>query len=284
MATHLGLHFDDSALRAHYTTDELDERRRVFAIVYMMDTYISFVLGLPRTLSYADPKQTLGLPHEDLHDEGQGLLERDATSPLAETIMAQKMFYIYAKILDHQSDVDVDTLMGSDWIADVQNDFQNWETMLPELPNDPSTADSRELLGQLTLRMHYIGAQIVLYAPFIHHLARERSDPNFNIDGFTYGSACVRAAAQTVLLVEIMDAQSLLNPAQWMNGFILTLAASILTYFVIHSKNRVTIEESKSAILKAGRMLAELGQSNVSNKRVLDSLRPYVNIVLGQET
>ena len=67
-----------------------------------------------------------------------------------------------------------------------------------------------------------------------------------------------------------------------MHGFILTLAASVLTYFVIHAKSRVTIEENKSAIMKAGRMLASLGRTNASNKQVFDSLRPYVDIVLEQ--
>ena len=275
------MHFDDSALHARYSSDELDERRRVFSVLYMMDVYISFVLGLPRTLSYAHPKQTLGLRSSDLHDEGQNLLIQEPISPIAETVMAQKMFHIYAKILDRQSYDNTESWFASDWVADVQRDFRNWEALLPNLPDDSS--QDRGLLGQLTLRLHYTGAQILLYAPCLHHLGRERSDPNFNIDGFTYGSDCVRAAAQTILLVEILEAQKMLNGATWMNGFIITLAASVLTYFVIYSKNRVTIEESKSAIMKAGRMLASLGQTNANNKRVHESLSPYVDMVLGQD-
>ena len=153
---------------------------------------------------------------------------------------------------------------------------------LPDLPYDPS--QRRQLLGQLTLRLHYTAAQIVLNAPALHHLGRERSDPNFNIDGFTYGSDCVRAAGQTVLLVEILEAHRMLNGASWFNGFMITLAASILTYFVIYSKNQVTIEESKSAIMKAGRMLASLGQTNKPSKQVHDSLSPYVDMVLSLES
>jgi hypothetical protein len=277
----MGMHFDDSALRTRYSSDELDERRRVLSVLYMMDIYISFVLGLPRTLSYAHPKQTLAVRSSDLHNEGRSLVIQEPLSPMAETVMAQRMFHIYAKILDHQLNDSTETWFTNEWVADVQQDFKDWEVLLPNLPEDSS--QNRELLGQLTLRLHYTGAQILLYAPCIHHLGRERSDPDFNIDGFTYASDCVRAAAQTILLVEILEAQNMLNGATWFNGFIITLAASVLTYFVIYSKNRVTIEESKSAIMKAGRMLASLGQTNANNKRVLESLSPYVDMVLGQE-
>lgn len=99
--------------------------------------------------------------------------------------MAHEMFHIFAKILDHQSSASMNSWMASDLVADVQRDFQSWETMLPDHPNDPSA--SRERLGQLTLRMYYAGVQMLLYAPCTHHLAGERCDPTFDVDGFTFG-------------------------------------------------------------------------------------------------
>ena len=152
-----------------------------------------------------------------------------------------------------------------------------------------SAGDIQDLLGIISRKPH-LGTKIdyielavyISTAPYIHHLERKRSDPSFSIDGFAYASECVRAAAQTVLLVEILEAHKLLNGAAWVHSFILTLAASVLTYFVLHAKSRVTIEESKLAVTKAGRMLAALGQNSVATRRVHESLSPYVDIILGQ--
>ena len=271
---YMGLHLDDSSLRASVTQAELNNRRRVFAVLNMMDTYLACPLGLPKTLAAASAKQTLGLADDDLVDEGQALILQNTTSPESETVLSQKLFRIQAKFLDYQTDRSAE---ATDWIPRIESDLEEWENNLPELPDRP--ANSRVLLGQLILRLHYTGTQIMLYAPCLHHLGRERSDPAFNLVGYQYGSTCVRAAAQATFLIESLYTHDILSEAHWMIRYILAWAATILAYFVLHSRTRVTIKESKTAALVANRMLETLATNNVAAKHIHECIAPYMEIV-----
>lgn len=300
----MGLHLDDSTIGSSFSDDELYARRRVFAVIYMMDTYLSYMLGIPRTLRSTHVQPPLGLPPHSMIDEGEQFLELNASSPIAETVMAQKLHRTFAKIIDRQSEDSVESWVDKDWITEIENELKSWEASLPVLPNEGS--NSRVLLGQLQLRLYNAGAQILLYSPCIHHLGRHKSDPNFNLDGFTYGSACVSAgkcpnharahdlrrnnkrsyadigsATQAVLLVELLYSQKLLMEAAWVPKYLLTWAAVVLTYFVMHSKTRVTIQDSISAAKKAQNMLDVLGKDNVADKRIHDCLEPYIEIAAG---
>lgn len=281
-ATRMGLHLDDSTLRSTLTTSDLYERRRVFAVLYMMDTYLAFALGLPRTLRSADVGQTLGLPENSLLDEGEALIAQHPSSSIAETILSQKLYRIYAKIQDHEQQDDADRWMAPAKVSEVEEDLRNWENGLPNLP--PDLTDKRILLGQLVLRLQFAGAQLMLYAPCVHHLGRDSSDPLYNLAGFGYGSACVRAATQAVLLCETLQAQEILSEPFWLNRYILAWSANILAYFVIHSRTRVTIRESRSAALKAANMLQALGTRNPRTNRIHECISPYMEVVQSLDT
>ncbi|KAK9243593.1 hypothetical protein V1506DRAFT_543975 [Lipomyces tetrasporus] len=94
-------------------------------------------------------------------------------------------------------------------------------------------------------------AQIILYRPFLHHLARDVQDPKFSICGYEYGSACVQAAMQAAWLIEALQKNSILHEAYYLILYILGYAGHILAFFVTSSSHKATITETTVAALKA---------------------------------
>jgi hypothetical protein len=276
-AMRLGLHLDDSMFRSAFSEQELFERRQVFAAIVMIETSLDFALGLPRSLERADPRQLLALIHDESSDNGKAMIASDPTSSRAETVLAQKLLIIYAKILDHRVEESSRvSWISSSWIVEVENDLEEWQLELPE-PNISN--DQRALLGQLILRSIFSAAQVLLYSPFLHHLSRDRSNPNFSPTGFEYGSNCVHAAMRTILLEETFHSCGIMYDAYWLHGYALTWAINILLFFIIHSKVRATVEETKAAVLRAMTLLRALGVTNVIAKRMCDCLDPCIDAV-----
>lgn len=98
-ALRMGLHVSSSALRQKLSKAELSKRRRVFAILNIIDTIVSSVLGMPKILQHADADQIIPVPEEDLPDEGRSLVDEHPMSPVAETIISAKLFRILVSTL-----------------------------------------------------------------------------------------------------------------------------------------------------------------------------------------
>lgn len=276
-AMHMGIHLDDTPLQSSFSDDELYNRRRVLASISATETSIAFSLGLPRMLRTADPKQVLGLRKEDLMDEGNAMIARDVTTPEAETVLNQKLSRIYSKILDRQYNQAIETQPSLDWMSEIDVELKEWEQQLPPLTQP--CASPRILQGHLTLRLHYTGIYMLLTAPCLHHLGRERNDPAWNMTGYGYGSMCIRAASEAVFLVQTLQANNLLEGIHWLNNYALAWAVVVLSYFVIHSRTRVTISESKRAALLANEMLGKLGETSSAAKRIHQSLAHSMDMV-----
>lgn len=284
-ALRMGLHASGPIFYASFSHEELLQRRRVFATLNMMDTYLSSLLGLPKMVKNAAPEQILGLRQEDLADEGQRFILQNPTTPAAETILCQKLNNILARVNDsrfcsntqprelsqdfYEEDID---LVGTRMV-----EIQEWHNALPALLE--GTSDIRVLQAQLNLRLWHSLAQIILYRPFLHHLARDRQDPAFSIRGFECGSACVRAAMQGVWVVETFRTNNILHEGYWLNMYMLGFAASVLAYFVTSSSQRTTVEESLIAAWKANDMLAELGRYNLSARRCHNALSALLSVL-----
>jgi hypothetical protein len=281
-ALHLGLHLDDTALQGIFTEADLYERRKVFAGIYMMECSLAYTLGLPRTLQHADYRQTLSLRDEEYRDEGAAMIASQPTSPIAETVLNQKCHRIYAKLIDHRAARQSESSESVDWVASVEQDLSAWQRALPSLPE--ASHDGRALLGQLILRLIHVGAQLMLYSPFLHHSARSSTDPDYSAAGFEYASAGVRAATQVILLNDTMYRHRLMHEAYWLYRYTLVWATCVLAYFVIHAKARVTIEESRAAALKGRELLRVLGLTNSTAKRMEDCIDAAMEAVAAIES
>lgn len=280
-ALRMGLHVTGQPMRLSFTTEELFQRRKVFATLNMMDIYLSSLLGMPNILKDADLEQTLSLPDDELHDGGASFIRENPTSAVAETILCQKINLILAKILEsrykvgrraEQSSLEPEEACteGYDLVAAREVELEDWHNSLPALHEDPS--DKRALQAQLTLRLWHSLAQVVLYRPFLHYLARNGQDPKFNIRGYECASTCVRAAMQAIWIIEAINTNSLLHEGYWLYMYLLGVAASILIFFVSSSVQKATLEESSASAIKARNLLKLLAKYNLSAKRCHDSL------------
>lgn len=278
IALRLGLHTTSSAVGAKFSTDELFERRKVFATLNMMEVYLSSLLGLPLILKDADANQKLGLRDEDLTDEGRSYVLRDASSPLAQTVLCQRVNQILAKVCDTRyrlSNRPPDGIAQcyeehTNEVADREADIADWCKSLPPLPAE--TEDIANIQAHLTLRSWHAVAQLVLYRPFLHHLGRRPDDRDFSMLGFEHASKCVRAATQAILTLEVFHNYGVLHEGYWMCIYMLESAVSILLYFISISPQSATIEESLSATTKAKEMLRYLAKYNLSARNCFNSL------------
>lgn len=276
-AMHLGLHLNHANLKASFTAKELYERRKLFAVIHSVETALCFTLGLPRTLKQADQQQILGLPEDALADEGAAVIAADPFSRLAETVMAQKALSIGAIV--HDDRTARPSAIPTDRIALAEAELQRWESTLPDLPS--ASHNRRALTGQLNVRMIYTAVRLHLYSPYLDHLSKDPNDPSYSAAGFEHASSCVRAATQAVLLVETMQSQDIMCSVYWLTRYLLLWASNVLSYFVIHSKSRVTIEESASAAIKARDLLGTLGLTNTSAKQMHDIVDPSIDLLAG---
>lgn len=98
-------------------------------------------------------------------------------------------------------------------VPGIETELTAWHQSLPQtLPN---AGDQRALYAQLLLRLQYAAVQVILYRPFLHHVNRSNQDPEFNYNGYAFGSACLKASMQVVLILDSTETQGLLHEAQW---------------------------------------------------------------------
>lgn len=284
IALRLGLHSSSPAIRAAFSKEELFERRKVFATLNMMEIYLSSLLGLPFILKDGDLDQTLGLPDHDLENEGRLYVVQNVNSPLAQTVMCQRINRIMAKVCNARTHLkDTRSEMSeefyeenADQVADREADLEDWCKSLPALSKEHS--DLTNLQADLTLRVWHALVQIVLYRPFLHHLAVGHEERQFSMVGFENASKCVRAAMQGILTVDVFHKSGILHEGYWLCVYMLEFAVAILLYFISSSPQSATVEESKIAAIKAKNILGDLARYNLSARKCFESLKVVLDM------
>lgn len=279
IAFNLGLHVSGASMEARFSAEEQYQRRRVFATLNMMDTYLSSLLGLPKNVKTSNPELILGLRDEDIADLGKRSVERNPYTAASETLLCQKLNDIIAKMHAARSALKDHPVLNSeqhyeedlDWVSQRADDLDQWNAAIQGSAEEPP--DLRALHAQLTLRLWHSLAQVVLYRPFLHHLSRKPRSREFNMRGYECGSGCVRAAMQAIYIVEALYSHNILSDGYYVVIYMLTSAASILSFFLIWTTQRATLEESKSALARAKELLALLARNSDPASRCLAVLR-----------
>ncbi|KAF2720983.1 hypothetical protein K431DRAFT_269508 [Polychaeton citri CBS 116435] len=284
-ALRMGLHVSYRDIDGSYSSHELTQRRKVFAVLNMLDTYVASLVGLPKTLRDADVGQTLGIPQEHMSDHGAGFIASNPHSTVVESILTQQLFNVVARVNNSRFPIQRTTslstveAMGASYedVAQWQAEMVEWHEELPTLT--PNSTDRRSLHAQLLLRLAYSSGELILHRPFLHHLARERGDPGFNFRGYECGSSCVRAAMQLVWVCDTINSEGLMREAQWFHIFNVCLAGYVLVFFVLYNKRGATVDECTAAALKARDLLGTLGQLNSSAKYCHESLSALIEVL-----
>lgn len=131
--------------------------------------------------------------------------------------------------------------------------------------------------SQLFLRLMYAHVQMVLYRPFLHHIAKRKTDKDFDIRAFACASACIQAANQVVWLDEALDSKGLLRGSYWFIFFTTFISVICLLMFVLSNKNDPTAQESLSAAVRGYRIFIKLAKSNPTARNFVESLKVKSN-------
>jgi hypothetical protein len=125
---------------------------------------------------------------------------------------------------------------------------------------------------QLLLRLAYAHVQMVLYRPFIHHIAKRKTDADFDNRAFACASACINAALQVVWLDEALEAQGILLGSRWLVLFTTFLAVVCLLMFVLSDMNDPMAEECLSVALRGFNIISRFAGLHNGAKVYVDCL------------
>lgn len=114
---------------------------------------------------------------------------------------------------------------------------------------------------------------MVLYRPFLHHIGRRNTEPNFDFRAFACASACVKAAMQAIWLVEALNDAHLLNGPVWLLFFTLFMAVVSSIMFVITNKDDPSAAEYYAAAQRGFTILEKFAPSNQMARNYTESLR-----------
>ncbi|KXS97085.1 hypothetical protein AC578_10792 [Pseudocercospora eumusae] len=72
------------------------------------------------------------------------------------------------------------------FVREMEAEVNQLQTEIEHLRGQAASSSSLPS-AQLHLRLSYAAVQYTFYRPFLHHLARERSHPRFNVRGYECG-------------------------------------------------------------------------------------------------
>jgi hypothetical protein len=113
---------------------------------------------------------------------------------------------------------------------------------------------------------------MVLYRPFIHHIAKRKTDHDFDNRAFACASACINAALQVVRLDEALEAQGVLLGSRWLLLFTTFLAVVCLLMFTLSNMDDPFAEECLLVASKGFDIISRFAAVNNSAKVYVDCL------------
>ncbi|KAI7228304.1 hypothetical protein KC330_g7982 [Hortaea werneckii] len=249
-------------------------RRRIAAVLYMMDTYVTTALGLPRTLRDMEPDRALPTltPPTSIHD------------PMFGTYAHSRLIQILAVTVESNHPVtkpigQKNGFYGVEYskIVATEEQLERWYNQLLVAPSEqqaqPGGDDSKLIRSQLMLRMYYAHVQMVLYRPFLHHALKDvRRSSRVSMKAYACGSACIKASMQVVWLAERMEASDLFNAAHWFVTLIVAFTAACLVLFVTSNQGDPTVDETAEAVRRIRDLCSRHAQHNTSMRRCLHFL------------
>ncbi len=123
------------------------------------------------------------------------------------------------------------------------------------------------------LDMFYHFGHIVLYRPFLHYLAKAKSESPPDHQQLGYALQCVNAAQSAVSRSERVLLQGFLSPASWACAYTVFLSVICLVFFLAsHSESRQAVM-IRQAVESGIRILASTSCQDTGSRRCLDVIR-----------
>jgi hypothetical protein len=113
---------------------------------------------------------------------------------------------------------------------------------------------------------------MVLYRPFLHHIAKRKTDADFDFRAFACASSCIHAALQVVRLDEALEAQGIILGSRWLLLFSTFLAVICLLMFVLSNMEDPLAAECWSVASRGFNIFSRFANSNNSAKLYVECL------------
>lgn len=235
-----GLHFR-STHEAEFNEKERQVRRRVFWAVMNLDMYITSILGLPPFLDMSAVDPAIDLTIEAALNEGRttrGLPSPDGIALMAAAkhielmrVVFKAQRTLFPKPIDppgaHPGNSKIS--VSAKLLQGVEIQFREWAQSLTEILTYP---DSSTETQSVKYEMHscYYFAQIVLYRPFLHYLAKPQEDQSVGERERSYATTCVTMAKKVVEISVEHQRKGLLCPASWPSVYTVFISVVCLVF------------------------------------------------------
>ena len=282
---------------------ERDLRQRVFFVIVKLDIYTSQVLGLP-TLTNLQELSEAGLTEgvdEVFHLASQPSPEVFSAVSVASSAKHLQLLLIIERMIKRVYPGSSAAVAGNvgrrvllikvSEVLEAQRDLKQWrETLLDffhlEDKNSVFTKCAQRVpVGSETganifcgsisydLEMVHNFGYIVLYRPFLHYLARARSENPPDKRQLRCALACIKVAESTIVRSDSMLQSGFLSPSSWHSVYTVFLSVVSLIFFLATQPDA---QESVKVHQVAGlgvRILASTACQDAGSQRCLDVLR-----------
>lgn len=263
-----------------FPKEELAMRQRIWSAVRTMDVYASSALGLPSHFSSVVDNAPLSALESGKEEE---LMLADAHYKLASVVhravdklyrgrtslsaSGAPVFGVPVKSL-HEANEELETWANN--CSFINSGLGSVERSV----NDLDTASFRPLTmlsrSQLLLCYAHHHAQLLLFTPFVHHLAQPLSDRKS--EAYTFGKKCVQAALGAVSVASELQQRYQFNEAYFNAVEVLVYAHMALLIVELGSSDGEFLRDAQAANRRAKELLMNLALLSATASECLDAL------------
>lgn len=302
-ALRMGLH---RSFNINFTPIEAETRKRLFWVIWRMDTYVGAMLGLPHFLEDEDVDQDYPSEVDDEYITETEILPmpKGTISVMAAANAHAKIIQVLAKVCRYVyptkgtqtgGKYSVTYSVSYSKIREIEQDMQNWLDELPmalkpggEAPPiiircvfscaQPLTSANVRRVQQL-LRMAFAHAQLLLYRPFLHYVSQSNRDKS-SVDqrAFACASACVSVSRNIIHIMAEMKRQDILIGAYWFSMYTTFFAIMTLLYFVLEHPDSPTSHELFKDALEGKQLLDDFAKRSLAADRCSATLKVSMSV------
>ncbi|EXJ93433.1 hypothetical protein A1O1_01825 [Capronia coronata CBS 617.96] len=263
---------------------EKDIRRRVFWTIVKLDIYSGTVLGLPGmiNLDYVDQPKPSGHVRDYENEDSGGFASISTRRMFAASAQYLDVLLIMGKVtqkLYPKTDSEAHRVSGSKGIyvsnaiiSEIEEDFKTWREGLSSALGSSDQNDSLSSIVYELEMVHNFG-HILLYRPFLHYLARTKSDNPPDPRLLRCATACIKISRFTISRSDAMLKQGFLAPAAWQSVYTVFLSLVTLVFFLATqhgNKEYAAIQKDTECGI---RILASTSCLDIGSRKCLEVLR-----------
>ncbi|PVH97557.1 hypothetical protein DM02DRAFT_78411 [Periconia macrospinosa] len=281
-ALRMGLH---RSFNINFTPIEAETRKRLFWVIWRMDTYVGAMLGLPLFLDDEDVDQDYPSEVDDecITETEIVPMPKGAISVMAAANAHAKIIQVLAKVCKYvyptkgtQSGgkYSVTYSVSYSKIREIEQDMQSWLEELPMALKPGGEAPPIIIRVQQLLRMAFAHAQLLLYRPFLHYVSQSNRDKS-SVDqrAFACASACVSVSRNIIHIMAEMKRKDLLIGAYWFSMYTTFFAIMTLLYFVLEHPDSPTSHELFKDAMEGKQLLDDFAKRSLAADRCSATLK-----------